>query len=316
MVNQIARRLLTLIPVLVVVGITTFVLGHLTPGDPAAVMAGDSATPEQVERIRHALGLDLPLPVQLTTWAGRVVQGNLGDSIFMKEPVGQAILQRVEPTGLLTLLSLFFAILIGVPAGIIAAVRRNSWIDRLAMGISLAGVCIPSFWLGILLILLFAVFLHLLPAAGYVSLSEDPAACLRYLLMPAFSLGLAHAAFLARITRSSMLEVLHEDYVRTARSKGLGKTAVLIRHAFPNVLVPVLTVIGNSTAALLSGAVTTEVVFTLPGIGRMMIQSIARRDYPVIQGVVLCVAVVYVLVNLAVDIAYVFVDPRIRQGER
>ncbi|HBY96277.1 MAG: ABC transporter permease [Ardenticatenaceae bacterium] len=311
--RQIVRRLFTLVPILIVVGFVTFMLGHLTPGDPAAVMAGEGATPEQVQLIRHSLGLDRPLWVQLGTWAVRVVQGDLGDSIFMQQPVGQAIVQRAEPTGLLALFSLLFAIVIGIPAGVIAAIRRNSWIDRLAMGVSLAGVCIPSFWLGILLILLFAVELHALPAAGYTPLSEDPGETLRSLLLPAFSLGLAHAAFLARITRSSMLEVLHEDYLRTACAKGLRRSAILMRHALPNVLVPVLTVIGNSTAILLSGAVTTEVVFNLPGIGRMMIQSIARRDYPVIQGVVLTVAVVYVLVNLATDIAYVFVDPRLRR---
>jgi peptide/nickel transport system permease protein len=279
-------------------------------------MAGESATLDQIQNIRHQMGLDRPLLVQLGLWAGNVIRGDLGTSVFMKQPVGYAILQRVEPTGLLTLYSLIIAIAIGVPAGVIAAIKHNSVIDRLAMSVSLAGVCIPSFWLGILLILLFAVTLRVLPAAGYVSFKENPIQNCRYLLMPSFSLGLAHAAFLARIVRSCMLEILHEDYVRTARAKGLAEGVILVRHAFANAWIPVLTVIGNSTGALLGGAVTTEVVFNIPGIGRMVVQSIARRDYPVIQGVVLCIAAVYVLVNLAVDLAYVFADPRMREESR
>jgi len=266
--------------------------------------------------MRRQMGLDKPLLVQLGAWASRVIRGDLGTSVFMKQPVRVSIGQRLEPTGLLTIYSLIVAVLIGVPAGIIAALRRNSWVDRLAMALALAGLCIPSFWLGILLILLFAVNLRALPAAGYIPFREDPLANLRYLLMPAFSLGLAHAALLARIVRSCMIEILHEDYVRTARAKGLRERLILVRHAFPNALIPVLTVIGNTTGALLGGAVTTEVVFNIPGVGRMVVQSIARRDYPVIQGAVLFIAVVYVLVNLAVDIAYVFADPRLREEVR
>jgi peptide/nickel transport system permease protein len=312
--TQIARRLLGLVPILIVTGTVVFALGHLMPGDPAAVMAGEYATSEQVEQMRRQMGLDRPLLVQFSDWVGRVARGDLGSSIFMKQPVGLAIRQRLEPTGLLTLFSLLIAVLIGLPAGVVAALRRNSIVDRSTMVVALAGVCIPSFWLAILLILLFSVKLDLLPAVGYIPLGEDPLASLRSLLLPAFSLGLAHSAFLARMTRSSVLDILYNDHVRTARAKGLRERVVLTRHIFPLVLIPVLTIIGNSVGVLLGGAVTTEMVFNIPGVGRLMIQSIARRDYPVIQGVVLLSAVLYLLVNLTVDILYVVVDPRIREG--
>lgn len=314
--THIARRLLTLVPVLTVVGIIIFLLGHLMPGDPAAVMAGEYATPEQVERIRQQMGLDRPLLVQFLEWAGRVLRGDFGTSFFLKMPVGMAMVGRLEPTGLLTLCSMLVAVAIGLPAGFVAAVRRNSWVDRLLMGLSLLGICIPSFWLGILLVLAFSVTLRLFPAVSYVPLQEGPLRTLRSLLMPSFALGLAHAAFLARMARSSVLDVLSEDYVRTARAKGLNDNLVSIHHVLPNVLVPVLTIIGNSVGSLMAGAITIEQVFNLPGVGRLMIQSVSRRDYPVIQGVVLGSALVYVLVNLIVDIAYGIVDPRIRQGSR
>jgi len=316
MTAHISRRLFTLLPVLAVVGILIFILGHSMPGDPAAVMAGEYATPEQVERLHQQMGLDRPLLVQFWEWAGRVLQGDLGTSFFLKMPVSEAMLGRLEPTGLLTLGSLLVAILIGVPSGFIAAVRRNSLVDRMLMGLSLLGICIPSFWLGILLVLVFSVTLRLFPAVSYVPLREGPLSTLRSLLMPSFALGLAHAAFLARMTRSSVLEILGEDYVRTARAKGLREAAVSLRHVLPNVLVPVMTIVGNSVGSLMAGAITTEQVFNLPGVGRLMISSVSRRDYPVIQGVVLGSVLIYVLVNLSVDIAYGIVDPRIRQRSR
>jgi peptide/nickel transport system permease protein len=316
MSTQILRRLLTLLPVLVVVGTVVFLLGHLIPGDPAGVMAGDHATAKQIERIRKAMGLDRPLPVQFWEWVRRVLRGDLGTSFFLKQPVGEAMIQRLEPTGLLTLSALLVSLIIGLPAGIVAAVRRNSMADRLTMLVSLAGICIPTFWLAIMLVLVFAATLRLLPAVGYIPLDEGPLRTLRSLLMPAFALGVSHGAFLTRVVRSSVLDVLHEDYVQTARAKGLSERQVLMRHVLPNVLVPILTVIGNSMGGLMSGAVTTEIVFNMPGVGRLMINSIARRDYPVIQGVVLCGAVIYVVVNLAVDIAYTIVDPRIREATR
>ena len=314
--TQIIRRLLTLVPVLAVVAVVVFFLTHLAPGDPAAVMAGNEATTERVEQLRHQMGLDRPLPEQFWSWITRALQGDLGDSYFLGQPVSLSLQQRMEPTGLLTLYALLFSIVIGLPAGIVAAMNRNSWIDRLTMVTALGGVCIPSFWFGILLILFFAVQLRWLPAAGYVPFAEDPLANFRYLVMPAFSLGLQAAALLARVVRSSMLEVLREDYIRTARAKGLKERFILVRHALPNAMIPALTVIGNSMGTLLGGAVVTEAVFNTPGVGRLVVQSVLRRDFPVIQGAVLAIAAVYVLVNLVVDIAYAVVDPRIREGSR
>ena len=312
--KQIVRRLIALVPVLAVVGVLVFLLVHVAPGDPAAVMAGNEATPERIAQLRQDMGLDRPVWEQFVSWVSAVLRGDLGESLFLNQSVSESLVQRMEPTGLLTLYALLFSIAIGLPAGIVAALKRNSWIDRLTMVTALGGVCIPSFWLGILLILSFAVWLRVLPAAGYVSFMQDPLENFRYLLMPAFSLGLQSAALLARVVRSSMLEVLQEDYVRTAKAKGLRDRVVLVRHALPNAMIPALTVIGNSMGTLLGGAVVTEQVFNTPGIGRLIVVSVMRRDFPVIQGAVLAIAVVYVLVNLAVDIAYAFADPRIRES--
>lgn len=312
--KQIIRRLIALVPVLAVVGVLVFLLVHVAPGDPAAVMAGNEATPERIAQLRQEMGLDRPVWEQFVSWVSAVLRGDLGESLFLNQSVSESLVQRMEPTGLLTLYALLFSIAIGLPAGIVAALKRNSWIDRLTMMTALGGVCIPSFWLGILLILSFAVWLRVLPAAGYVSFMQDPLENFRYLLMPAFSLGLQSAALLARVVRSSMLEVLQEDYVRTAKAKGLRERVVLVRHALPNAMIPALTVIGNSMGTLLGGAVVTEQVFNTPGIGRLIVVSVMRRDFPVIQGAVLAIAVVYVLVNLAVDIAYAFADPRIRES--
>ncbi|HEX9015662.1 MAG TPA: ABC transporter permease [Chloroflexota bacterium] len=316
MVAFIGRRLVTLPLILAVVGLVVFVLVHVAPGDPAAVMAGADASAERIEQIRHQMGLDRPLAVQFVEWLGGIARGDLGTSFFLQQPVAVALGDRLEPTLLLSLYSLVISALIGFPAGILAAIRRNSWLDRLTMVVSLAGISMPGFWLGILLILLFAVNLHLLPAAGYVAFSDSPGDNLRSLLMPAFSLGLGQAGLLARIVRSSMLEILREDYVRTARAKGLRARLVLVRHALPNILVPALTVVGISAGVLLGGAIVTETLFNIPGVGRLVGQSVLRRDFPVIQGAVLFIATIYVLVNLLVDVAYTLVDPRIRHGGR
>jgi peptide/nickel transport system permease protein len=316
MTGQIVRRLLSLVPVLVVVGFVVFFLIHLAPGDPAAVMAGNEATTERIEQLRHEMGLDRPLWEQFVSWSTRALRGDLGTSFFLNQPVLTAIGERIEPTGLLTLYALIMSILIGFPAGIVAAVRRNSWIDRLTMVTALGGVCIPSFWLGILMILVLAVWARWLPAAGYAPFLDDPLQNFRYLVMPAFSLGLQQAALLARVVRSSMLEVMREDYVRTARAKGVAEGMVVLRHALPNAMIPALTIIGNSMGNLLGGAIVTEAVFNTPGVGRLVVQSVLRRDFPVIQGAVLVIAAVYVLVNLIVDIAYVIADPRIRLSTR
>lgn len=314
MTAYILRRLFLLIPVIVVVGIVVFMLIHLTPGDPASVILGDSATPESLEALREQLGLNDPLLVQFFNWFKGVLTLDFGESIFIGEPVTTAIFDRLQPTVLLTVYALLFQIFIGVPAGVIAAVRHNSIIDRMVTIVAISGAATPTFFLGILLILLFSVELGWLPSGGYVPIDEDPVAHFKSMILPAFALGFSAAGLLARLVRSSMLDVLREDYVRTAFAKGLQGRAVVVGHALRNALIPALTVIGTSVGALLGGAVVTETVFTIPGMGRLVVQSIARRDYPVIQGAVMLIALTYVLVNLIVDILYVYIDPRVRLG--
>jgi peptide/nickel transport system permease protein len=314
MTAYILRRLLLLVPVMLIVGVVVFALVHLTPGDPAAVILGDRATPEDIARLRGQLGLNDPLPVQFVHWFGNMLRLDFGESIFLGQPVTQALLDRAEPTLLLTIYALIVQIVIGIPAGVLSAVRHNSVIDWVCSIVAISGSAIPTFFLGILLILVFAVRLRWLPAGGYVPLRDDPAAHFRAMLMPAFALGFSSAGLLARMVRSSMLDVLREDYVRTAFAKGLPEKLVIVRHALRNALVPALTVIGISVGALLGGAVVTETVFTIPGMGRLVVQSIARRDYPVIQGAVVVIAMTYVLVNLVVDLLYLYADPRVRLG--
>jgi peptide/nickel transport system permease protein len=310
----ILRRLFLLIPVILVVGIVVFMLVHLTPGDPAAVILGDSATPEALENLREQLGLNDSLPVQFLNWFGGVLRLDFGDSIFIGDPVTHAILDRLQPTALLTIYALLIQIVIGIPAGVISAVRHNSIVDRIVTVIAISGAATPTFFLGILLILFFSVRLQWLPSGGYTPLTEDPVAHFKGMILPAFALGFSSAGLLARLVRSSMLDVLREDYVRTAFAKGLHGKSVVVGHALRNALIPALTVIGTSVGALLGGAVVTETVFTIPGMGRLVVQSIARRDYPVIQGAVMMIAMTYVLVNLLVDILYVYIDPRVRLG--
>ena len=314
MTAYILRRLVMLVPVLIVVGVVVFGLVHLTPGDPAAVILGDRATPEDIARLRTQLGLNDPLPVQFVRWFSNMLRLDFGESIFLGEPVTQALLDRVQPTVLLTLYALSIQILIGIPAGVLAAVRHNSPLDRVFTVMAISGSAIPTFFLGILLILIFAVRLRWLPSGGYVPFGEDPAAHFKGMLLPAFALGFSAAGLLARMVRSSMLDVLREDYVRTAFAKGLPEQLVIVRHALRNALIPALTVLGISIGALLGGAVVTETVFTIPGMGRLVVQSIARRDYPVIQGAIVAIAMTYVLVNLIVDVLYVYIDPRVRLG--
>jgi peptide/nickel transport system permease protein len=310
----IIRRLLLLIPVLLIVGIIVFTLMHLTPGDPASVMLGRDATQEQTEALRARLGLNEPVHIQFFNWFGKALRLDFGESLFIGKPVTQALLDRAEPTGLLALYSLTLSILIAVPAGIIAAVRANSPIDRLLMVVSISGVAIPSFFLGILLILLFAVVLGWLPSGGYVDIGDDPGQHFRYMLLPTLTLGFSAAGLLARVVRSTMLDVLNEDYVRTAFAKGLRERRVVLLHAFRNALIPVLTIIGISLAGMLGGAVVIETVFNIPGMGRLLVQSVTRRDIPVVQGAVMAVAALEILVMLMLDVLYVYVDPRIRYG--
>jgi len=310
----IIRRLLLLIPVLLIVGVVVFTLMHLTPGDPASVMLGREATQEQKDALRERLGLDEPVPVQFLSWFGSALRLDFGESLFIGKPVTQALLDRAEPTALLALYSLTLAVVLAIPAGVIAAVRANSLLDRLLMVVSISGVAIPSFFFGILLILLFAVVLGWLPSGGYVGIGDNPLEHFKYMLLPTLTLGFSAAGLLARLVRSTMLDVLNEDYVRTAFSKGLEERRVVVGHAFRNALIPVLTIIGVTFAGMLGGAVVIENVFNIPGMGRLLVQSVVRRDIPVVQGAVMTVAAIEVLVMLAVDLLYVYVDPRIRYG--
>ncbi|MCI0548587.1 MAG: ABC transporter permease [Candidatus Rokubacteria bacterium] len=312
MTGYLLRRILAVIPVMAVVVTVVFLLIHLIPGDPASAMLGPDATPDQIEATRRQFGLDRPLYEQLLNFYGRVLRGDLGHSYFLNRPVTAVLWERAEPTVLLTVSSLLVAIAIGVPSGIVAGAYPGSAWDRMLMLGALLGVCIPGFWLSLNFIYLFAVKLAWLPAAGYASILVDPWAALRFMVLPAASLGFNQSALIARIARSCMLEALQQDYVRTARAKGLREGTVIYLHAFRNALVPVVTVIGITLAILIGGAVVTEIVFNIPGLGRLVISAILRRDYPVVQGVVLVTAAAYVLINLGVDMLYAFIDPRIR----
>jgi peptide/nickel transport system permease protein len=312
--SYIIRRLILMIPVMLIVGIVVFMLVHITPGDPASVMLGDRATVDQVQQLREEMGLNDPLAVQFVEWFSNALRLDFGDSFFLDMPVTAALRERAQPTILLTSYALFFEIIIGVPAGVIAAIKRNSLLDRGLMILSIAGAAIPTFFLGIVLILIFAVRLQWLPSGGYVPIQEDPVAHFKSMILPAFTLGFSAAGLLARLVRSSMLDVMRDDYIRTAMAKGLKFQRVVTGHALRNALIPAVTVIGYSLGALLGGAVVTETVFTIPGMGRLVVQSIARRDYPLIQGAVMLTAAIYVLVNLLVDVLYVYIDPRIRYG--
>ncbi len=314
MIAFILRRLLLLFPVLVIVGIIVFTLIHLTPGDPASAMLGREATTEQKEALREQLGLNEPFHLQFINWFLDALRLDFGESLFIGKPVTEALLDRVEPTGLLTLYSLTLSILIAIPAGVIAAVKANSFLDRLLMVMSIGGAAIPSFFFGILLILLFAVVLGWLPSGGYKDLGDDPIQHFKYMLLPTVALGFSAAGLLTRLVRSTMLDVLNEDYVRTAYAKGLPERHVILLHALRNALIPVMTVIGISLAGMLGGAVVVETVFNIPGMGRLLVQSVTRRDFPVVQGAVMTVAAIQVLVMLLVDVLYVYVDPRVRYG--
>jgi peptide/nickel transport system permease protein len=303
-----------MIPVLVIVAIIIFSLIHITPGDPASVMAGEEATPQQIEEMRERLGLNEPIHIQFIEWSLDAMRLDFGDSIFLREPVTKSMRDRIQPTLLLTLYSLTLSLLIAIPSGVISAVRRNSLVDRMLMVTAISGAAIPNFFFGILLILLFAVVLGWLPSGGYVDIQDDPVQHFRRMILPSVALGFAAAGLLARMVRSTMLDVLNEDYVRTAYAKGLPQRRVVMMHALRNAMIPAMTVFGISLAGLLGGSVVVETVFSLPGMGRLVVQSIQRRDFPVIQGVVLITAVIQVLVMLLIDVLYVYVDPRVRYG--
>ena len=312
MKTYVARRLLALIPVILVVATVAFVLIHLAPGDPASIIAGPDASPDDVARIQRQLGLDAPFHVQLFRWYGRLARGDLGQSIFLRRPVLEAIVDRAEPTILLTLYATLIAVALGVPAGVVAARHHDGTADQALMAGALIGISIPNFLLGLLLILVFSVRLGWFPVAGYVPLESGWLGTLRSLTLPAFALGVVQSALIARIARSAMLDVLREPFITAGRARGLSERAVVYKHALKNAMIPTITVIGISLAILISGSVIVEQVFNIPGLGRLIISAVLRRDYPVIQGVVLCIAGIYMLVNLAVDLSYVVFDPRVR----
>jgi peptide/nickel transport system permease protein len=312
MIAYVIRRLLSTVVVMAVVAFVVFSLLYLTPGDPAAIIAGDIATDEDIHRIHERLGLDDPFVVQFGRWVAALAHGDLGTSIFTNLPVTQLIGQRIEPTVSLTLCTLVVSIAVALPLGVLAAAKAGTWLDRAVMAFSVLGFSVPVFVLAYILILTFSVQLDWLPVQGYRNFRDGAWEWLRHLILPSIALGTVYVALITRITRASMLEVLAQDYVRTAQAKGLAPGEVLIGHALKNAAIPVMTIIGIGVALLISGAIVTETVFALPGIGRLTVDAILRRDYPIIQGVTLIFSAVYVLVNLVVDLSYALFDPRIR----
>jgi peptide/nickel transport system permease protein len=314
LLRHILARLAALIPILLGLSIASFALVHVIPGDPALVMLGGEGTPQQVQELRKQLGLDRPLIVRYGEWLGRVVRGDLGESLYNRTRITDELRWRFPTTLALVCLSLLLSIGVGVPAGLISAVYRNSWIDHAARLLTLVSLSLPSFWLGLMLILLFSLKLNLLPIVGYKPITIDSWGGIRFLILPSAALGTYLAALLARLVRSSVLEVLGQEYIRTARAKGLPERVVLFRHALRNALVPAVTVIGINVGILLGGSAVIETLFVLPGVGQLVVTALYNRDLPVIQGLILYISVLYVLINLAVDLLYTYLDPRLRFG--
>ena len=312
MLGYLLRRVLAAIPVMGVVALFVFLLLRLTPGDPAAILAGDNATPEQLERIRVSLGLNQPIYIQFFTWIDKLLHGDLGVSLISNVPVLKMIGQRIEPSISIALSTITLSILIAVPLGVVAAWKHGTWIDRFVMGLSVLGFSVPVFVIGYVLIQIFAIDLRWLPVQGFRSITAGFGPFLERLVLPTLTLSFIYVALIARMTRAAMLDVLGEDYIRTARAKGIGEIAVLLRHGLRNAAVPVITVIGSGFALLISGVVVTESVFNLPGIGRLTVDAVLARDYPVIQAMILLTSLLYVTVNLLIDVAYTLLDPRIR----
>lgn len=312
MISYVLRRVAATVPVLAFVGLFVFFLLRMTPGDPAILIAGDQATTQQIASIRTQLGLDKPLTEQLLAWAGQLAQGNLGRSVFSDMEVTRLIGMRIEPTAMLALVAILMALAIALPLGTLSALKAGSRIDRAVMAFAMVGFSSPVFVVAFLLVYVFALTLGWFPTQGYVPLSQGLLPCLNSLVLPGLALAMLYAALLARVTRASLLEVLSEDYVRTAHAKGARPRRVVLRHALKNAAIPVVTVVGVGIAALLGGVVVTETVFNIPGLGRLTTDAILRRDYPVVQGLILVFSLVYVTVNLLVDLSYVLFDPRIR----
>jgi peptide/nickel transport system permease protein len=312
MLLYILRRLIAIIPVMGIVATLVFMMLRLTSGDPAAIIAGDNANADDVANIRRQLGLDQPLLTQFVLWIGKILTGDLGHSYFFKKSVSELVADRIEPTLSLALLTIMLSVLIAVPLGVYAAYRQGSIVDRIVMGFSVLGFSVPVFVVGYLLIYVFAIQLNWFPVQGYQRLNQGFGGFIHRLILPAFTLSVIYVALIARMTRTSVLEVLNEDYIRTARAKGRSHFQVLLRHALPNAAVPIITVIGLGVALLIGGVVVTESVFTIPGLGRLTVDAVLARDYPVVQAVILLFSFAYVLINLAVDLAYSFFDPRIK----
>jgi len=308
----IIKRLLSLIPTLLMASVLIFLFVHLIPGDPAAILLGDMATPEDVEALKTEMGLNEPVYVQYGLWLWQVLQGNLGTSIFFQTPVLTVIGDGAETSILLATLTMVWILILAIPLGILAASKHGTWVDQICSGGAMLAASVPTFWLGLYLILIFSVGLGWLPSSGYPSITEEGGLSnLRYLVLPSLALAAPNAALIIRLVRASMLDVQREDFVRTARAKGISPAKVAVKHVFRNALIAVVAAFGFTFAALISEAVVTETVFSLPGIGRLVVQSILRRDYPVIQGVILVIVVLYMLINLLVDLAYARLDPRV-----
>jgi peptide/nickel transport system permease protein len=312
MIRYLVSRLAGMVIVLLLVATLVFFLTRLAPGDPAAVMLGEQATAADIAKLRATYGLDQPLPLQFAYWLKELAHGNLGQSIFLQRPVTQALAERTEPTFFLTLFSLAIAMAIGVPCGIVAAVWRGKPVDQAFSAFAMLGASIPSFWLGLILMQIFAVGMGLFPVAGYGEPGVPLSDRLHHLVLPSIVLGVVNSALILRFTRASMLDVLGEDHIRTARAKGASEARVVLHHALRNALIPVITVVGLTFALLIGGAIVTETVFGLPGVGNLVVSAVLRRDYPVIQGALLVIAALYVLINLAIDLLYLAIDPRVK----
>ncbi|MCK9512665.1 MAG: ABC transporter permease [Pigmentiphaga sp.] len=312
MLTFLLRRTLATVPVLVIVALIVFLMTRLAPGDPAAIMVGDSASLAQIEQVRAQLGLDQPLPLQFVQWSGQVLQGELGKSLFLNQSVASLIGQRIEPTLSLAALTIVLTVLLAVPLGVLAAWRHGGWLDRALMSFSVLGFSIPTFVIGYLLIWGVALKTGWLPVQGYARLADGVLPWLTHLALPALTLSIIYLALIARVTRAAVAEALTEDYIRTARAKGISERQVLVRHALSNAAVPIVTVIGIGVALLIGGVVVTETVFAIPGLGQLTIDAVLSRDYPLIQGITLFFSIIYVLINFLVDASYVLFDPRIR----
>jgi len=313
MLTYVIRRLLSMIPSFFLVAVLVFSFMHLIPGDPAAVMLGNNATTEKVEELREAMGLNKPLYIQFIKWMGGVLRGDLGDSIFYYKPVSEVIAGRLETSIFIGILSMLLILILGIPIGILSAIKYNSWLDQVFSGFAMFGASVPTFWLGLNMMIIFAVILRWLPSSGFPSvLDSGDISNLKYLLLPCVTLAAPNSALIIRLTRASMLDVLKADYVRTARAKGMSNTGVNLKHVFRNALISIVAALGFTFVGLVSGTVVTETVFSLPGVGRLVVESVLRRDYPVIQGIILLIAVLYMLINLLVDFSYAYLDPRIK----